>query len=312
MKKVTKEQFLKRAREVHGWKYDYSQMVFINMKTKIKIICPIHGEFWQTPHNHLQGKGCCKCGHLKTNQSKILSTKEFIERAKKKHPNYLYDETQYFGFNKELIVKCPIHGKFKVVAHNHLIGTGCPKCGILNKGPKRSTTEIFIEKANKIHSNKYDYSKTKYVLANKNVEIICPVHGVFLSTPNKRLSGRGCPMCKRPLGEIFVEQILTSNNYKYLPQYKIKVKSKIRLNLFVDFAVFINNKIYLIEYNGIQHYQPVKYFGGDEKYKEQIERDKLLRDFVENHENYSLLEISYKWNKRTIKSKILNFLNMLQ
>ena len=309
MKKLTKEEFLRKAREIHGWKYDYSKMYYVNLSLKICIICPEHGAFYQRPKDHLKGQGCPICGHKRTNNSKRLSTSKFIIRAKKKHPEYLYEKTIYNGFDKLVLISCPRHGDFSVKAHNLLTTTGCPKCGLENKGPKRLSTSNFIKRANIIHNNKYDYSKVKYVKAQEKVEIICPKHGSFFQTPNKHLIGRGCPICSKSIGENFIASILKENNYDFEHQYKISINKSDQKSLYVDFKITIQNKIYLIEYNGVQHYRPVEYFGGVQKFIKQQKRDNLLRNFVLKHSEYNLLEIDYRWNKNTIKSKIINFLN---
>lgn len=93
MKKLTKEEFIRRAREIHGWKYDYSKIYYINGSIKVCIICPKHGEFWQSPKDHIKGRGCPKCGHERTNNSKKLTTETFIERAKQKYKNYSYENS---------------------------------------------------------------------------------------------------------------------------------------------------------------------------------------------------------------------------
>lgn len=310
MKQITTKEFIERSIKVHGNKYDYTKVAYKGKDTKVCIICPIHGEFWQTPNNHWQGKGCSKCGHDKTNKSKILSNEEFIRRANKKHSNkYIYDKTKYCGFDKDVIVTCPEHGEFLVNAHQHISnGTGCPVCARLNKGPSRSTTIEFIKKAIEIHGDKYDYSKVNYTLATNKVEIVCPKHGSFWMTPNKHLIGECCPKCAETKGEQLVSKILSDCNYDFQTQYIINVDSNIRKNLRIDFAIFNNNDVYLIEFHGIQHYQPVEYFGGIPKLIEQQNRDNLLRTFVLNNNNYKLLEISYLWNSNTIKSKIIKFL----
>jgi hypothetical protein len=73
-KALTKQEFIKRAQKVHGDKYDYSLVEYKNNKTKVKIICPIHGVFEQLPINHLKGFGCCACGHIKTTQRRFGTT----------------------------------------------------------------------------------------------------------------------------------------------------------------------------------------------------------------------------------------------
>ena len=75
----------KKLKRFIGDKYDYSKLEYVNAKTKVCIICPIHGEFWQTPYEHLSGKGCRQCGLIKQGQSRRLTTEQFIEKAKEVH-----------------------------------------------------------------------------------------------------------------------------------------------------------------------------------------------------------------------------------
>lgn len=312
MKKKTTEEFIQEAKKIHGDTYDYSKVVYNKSTEKVCIICPKHGEFWQTPKGHLKGLGCCKCGHERTNASKVLSLKEFIERAKEKHGDkYNYDKTVYKSFKEDVIVTCPIHGDFNVNPHRHIsAGVGCPDCAKIAMGPKRLTTEEFIEKARKIHGDFYDYSKVNYVLAQTPVTIICPKHGEFQMTPNKHLNGENCPRCSASKGERFIDRCLSTLNINFIPQYTLKFDNDLREHFRIDFCIN-SDKIYLIEYNGIQHYFPSEYFGGEEKFKEQQLRDQLLRDFVNKNSNdYELLEIDYRYNKFTIITKILNFLKV--
>ena len=79
--KKTKEQFINEAKSIHGEKYDYSKVEYVNNSTKVRIICPIHGEFYQTPKSHLHGNGCPRCGIIKRSNSKSYTTKSFIKKA---------------------------------------------------------------------------------------------------------------------------------------------------------------------------------------------------------------------------------------
>jgi hypothetical protein len=195
---MTSNDFIKKAREIHGNKYDYSKVEYINSKTKVCIICPIHGEFWQIPYSHLKGFGCCKCGHDRTNNSKFSNISTFIEKAKKVHGDkYDYSKVEYERSNKKVCIICPIHGEFWQTPNKHLCGDGCPKCGHKHTWDKRGriTTEEFIERARKVHGDKYDYSKVEYVDAKTKVCIICPIHGEFWQTPDSHLQGSGCWKC---------------------------------------------------------------------------------------------------------------------
>ena len=186
--KLTTEQFIERAKKVHGDKYDYSKVDYINAKTEVCIICPIHGEFWQKPDKHLCGHNCPKC-HPYSKKS----TNKFIELARKIHGNkYDYSKTVYKGMLTKICVTCPTHGDFLVLPNNHLHGDICRKCYEENR---RKNINRFIEEARKIHGDKYDYSKVDYVNALTKVCIICPEHGEFWQTPANHLSSKGCRKC---------------------------------------------------------------------------------------------------------------------
>lgn len=192
LKSMTQEEFISKAKEKHGDKYDYSKVEYKGSQEKVCIICPKHGEFWQIATEHLQGCGCPKCAGVKK-----PSTQEFIEKAKKIHGNkYDYSKVTYVNNRTKVCIICQIHGEFWQTPKNHLHGQGCNKCAIEYKGNKRkSTTEEFIEKAKKIHGDKYDYSKVKYKNMTSKVTITCPVHGDFEQVAGYHLSGNGCPKC---------------------------------------------------------------------------------------------------------------------
>ena len=190
--KLTTEEFIKRAKEIHGDKYDYSKVDYKNTKTKVTIICPTHGKFGQTPSLHLQGQGCPKCSN-----NVRLTTKEFIKNAKEIHADkYDYSKVDYKNSSTKVCIICSDHGEFEQRPGDHLKGKGCPRCGVVSSSDKnRSNTENFIEKAIEIHGNRYDYSKVDYKSATTKVTIICPTHGKFEQTPNNHLRSQGCPDC---------------------------------------------------------------------------------------------------------------------
>lgn len=123
-----KEEFFNRCHKKWGEAYDYSLVEYQNIRTKVKIICKIHGVFEQTPNGHYRS-GCCKCGHERTNKSKIKTTEEFIARARIAHQNYYnYEKTDYRKAREKLIITCPRHGDFEQIAENHLRNHGCFSC----------------------------------------------------------------------------------------------------------------------------------------------------------------------------------------
>ena len=197
---MTKEEFIQKARKVHGGKYDYSLVEYRNNKTKVKIICPKHGVFEQTPNSHLKGNGCYKCALEEQSKRQTMTREQFIEKAKKVHGNkYDYSLVDYNGSYNKIRIICPKHGVFEQSAYTHLQGNGCPRCAIERiKEKEKLGKEKFIEKAKKIHGNKYDYSLVEYINKDTKVKIICKnCNRIFLQTPHNHLTGYGCPHCNK-------------------------------------------------------------------------------------------------------------------
>ena len=195
LKKKTTEEFIEEATIKHNGKYDYSLVEYKGNKEKVQIICPMHGKFLQTPDRHLHSSGCLKCAAEKRGFGHRMGFDEFIKRAKKIHKGkYSYIRDTFSKNDMETIIICPKHGEFPQTPDSHLHGHGCPKCKAekLSKLRKEEFGD-FIENAKKIHGDKYDYSKVKYIDSKTSVEIICPKHGEFLQSPRVHLRGGGCP-----------------------------------------------------------------------------------------------------------------------
>lgn len=198
MRCINTEIFIEKSNKIHNHKYNYSLSIYYKNENKIKIICPIHGLFEQTPNKHLQGKGCYQCGRIKQAVNETTKIHEFIKNADKKHNNYYdYSKVEYINSNTKINIICPVHGDFFQRPANHLSGNGCRKCGNQKiSSSKNSTLNIFINKAKHIHGEFYDYSKVEYLRSNKYVIIICPIHGEFNQKPANHLNGKnGCPKC---------------------------------------------------------------------------------------------------------------------
>lgn len=191
--------FIEKAIEVHGNTYDYSNSIYINTRTKVIIICRTHGEFEQRPEHHLKGGGCVTCAKLTDAINKSKPIEQFIEEANAKHNNYYdYSLTNYINSKTKIIIICPQHGNFEQTPNDHLNGSKCPQCAISLRTQTRTavrTLESFIEDANRIHDNKYDYSKSKYINSDTKLIIICPEHGEFEQIPYNHLKGKGCINC---------------------------------------------------------------------------------------------------------------------
>lgn len=131
--KLTTNEFLEKSKKVHGDKYDYHLVEYKNNYTKIKIICPEHGIFEQTPNKHLNGCECQKCANnLK------LNINEFIKNAKLIHDEtYDYSLVEYINNRIKVKIICNKHGIFEQAPSNHISKKqGCPKCQCKSKGEK--------------------------------------------------------------------------------------------------------------------------------------------------------------------------------
>jgi len=127
---------------------------------------------------------------------KRKTTAEFIVESKAKYgDNFDYSKTEYKGANELITVTCKVHGDITKCANQHL-RYGCKQCGIKSRAKTRTyTNDTFIEKANGVHGDKYDYSKVKYTKASEKVTIICKEHGEFKQAAQNHLKGQGCPKC---------------------------------------------------------------------------------------------------------------------
>ena len=253
---MTKDEFIAQARTIHGDKYDYSNVEYVNNGVEVCIICPEHGEFWQVPRYHIIGHGCQKCGGTKKS-----NTKDFIAKAKEIHGDkYDYSKVEYVNTKTKVCIICPEHGEFWQCPTNHLKGCGCSKCGKMVIGDSnRITQDEFLKKAKTIHGSKYDYSKVEYKKSNEKVCIICPEHGEFWQTPNGHLMGSGCPACaccySKPETEIFeLVKTLCSD---------VEQGNRTILNGF-ELDIYVPSKKIAIEYNGLRWHS--EEFGKDAKY----------------------------------------------
>lgn len=281
-RKKTQEEVIAKFIEVHGNKYDYSKVEYINSYTKVCIICPIHGEFWQTPKEHIKGCVCPLCADINRSKCNRKCCEEFKKQAKEIHGDkYDYSKVEYINNKTKVCIICPEHGEFWMSPQNHTIQKqGCPICGRLNRkytkhinsnakkiplskildtiekkckernisflgfveekweSTKKThlklrcnicshewkslyrnfitykhgcqtcynnrrgktltkTRDEFIQEAKEIHGGKYDYSKVEYINNYTKVCIICPEHGEFWITPNKHLAKQGCGICAK-------------------------------------------------------------------------------------------------------------------
>ena len=290
---MSKDEFVRRSKEVHGEKYSYDNVDMSNGSQKpVNITCSTHGDFPQSPSNHLRGKGCKKCYHT----GRRMSKDEFIQRAKEIHGDkYNYDNV-VMGNNSvkdKININCPIHGDFPQSPNTHLSGSGCRKC---QNDSLRLTRDEFIKRAKEVHKNKYGYDNVVMGDTNKdNVMITCSIHGDFPQSPSNHLNGMGCPICKESKGEKQVSIVLDEMNIEYIRNHRFidcsftlggkKCKK-------YPFDFYLPNKNVCIEYDGAQHFNSYDRFGGDEKLLTQKQNDKLKNEYCKKM-GVKLIRIGY-------------------
>jgi hypothetical protein len=178
MKKLTTQEFIQKAKNVHSDKFDYSKVVYTTAKNNVTIICEIHGEFMQTPDNHIRGKqGCpkCKCNTLK---NIMLSTQEdFILKAQQVHENlYDYSLVEYTDSRNKVNIICSKHGMFEQIANDHLQGKGCPKC-YSSKGEDKIRDWLKAHDINFVEQKRFSDCKFKRSLP---FDFFLPEHNICI------------------------------------------------------------------------------------------------------------------------------------
>jgi hypothetical protein len=377
VKKLTQDEFLQKAKEIHGDKYNYTKSNYKNTATKVEIICPVHGSFHQIPNSHLGGTGCPKCGYEVTKNKLSRPQDEFIRMVEKTHNGkYSYEKTKYVDAHTPIIITCPIHGDFKQKANAHLRGAGCPKCsgsyldqdyfielakqvhgvkydyskvffqggktpveiicpihgsfiqapgnhinskqGCPECGTEKAHEKVklgkdeFVRRAREVHGNKFNYDKLHYTSLRNNVTITCPKHGDFSQNAQNHLYGFGCPKCSQSRGEKIVGDILTKNNINYERQkrfthcFNIGPSGKCT-RLPMDFYLPDYNTV--IEYDGIQHYEPIESFGGQKALEGTKIRDEIKNTYCKDN-NIKMIRISYKIPFQEIAPFILSELGI--
>lgn len=298
MKRKTTKDFIEESIIIHSNKYDYSLVKYKNNKTKVKIICPIHGMFEQIASKHLIGRGCPKCAN-----NNLCTTEEFIEKSKQIHTKYDYSLVDYKNNKTKVKIICPTHGIFVQTPTSHLSGNGCPYCS----KNKKMNTESYINRANKIHNNKYDYSLLEYVNMHKKVKIICPTHGVFEQSPQNHIKGVGCSLCSNKNMRLkTIKRIVDNQNngYQISPNF-----NKNACNLFDKISEEKNIHIQHAMNGGEYYIKELGYwldgydkenniaYEFDEKYhKYQIKKDKIRQKEIELFLGCEFIRISECFN----------------
>lgn len=297
---MTTDEFIEKAREVHGQKYDYSKSVYKRLKVPLVVTCRIHGDFETTPFNHIHNKSnCSKC----RDDNYRLGLEEFLTRAIFVHGyKYNYSFVNYVNTKTKVKIKCPIHGFFEQRPEKHINGIGCPTCGAKKSSNSRLlTTHEFIKRSKETHGDKYSYKHVDYVNSKTPVMVECKVHGIFSQKPSMHIRGNGCPKCVNHESKL----------HKYIKDY---FKDIVRIEEFNKGLLHGNYEIDLffpdfnlgVEFNGAyfhsEKFKPKQYHQNKFNYAE--ERGIQLLQFWDFKETNTDLIISMIRSKLGMTQKI--------
>ena len=174
MNALSHETFIHRASTLHNNYYDYSYTIYTKMHTKVKIIDPIYGEFFQTPMAHLQGQGHPAGRYEKSSAKRRIGDDEFINRAKTLHGNlYDYSKVVYKQCDKKVCIIDPVYGEFWQSPYQHLNSHGCPE-RTANKEWLIHIDHIIplsiLYTRNKSH-NRWYTARPLYILLNSDINL---------------------------------------------------------------------------------------------------------------------------------------------
>ena len=197
------EEFVSKAKSVHGDKFDYSKCIYVNHNTKVTLICPHHGEFEQLPYVHKRGSDCPSCSKETMKANRIANRKATLEKEFREVHGDRFDYTkalkEFVDVDTPVTITCPEHGDFKTTPTRHLKGTkGCNECYRRTISSQRSKDfSHFKTKMIYTHGNRYEYDESTFTDSNNKIRIICPKHGEFFQSIQNHINSRGCPFCAK-------------------------------------------------------------------------------------------------------------------
>jgi hypothetical protein len=294
-------EFIERSRKTHGDKYDYSKVHQFKQQKKgqVIIICPTHGEFKQNPFDHYSGSGCQKCSIEWSSKVQTIPWEEVLKSFRETHrEQYEYNGDDYVNSSSIIRIICPKHGEFQQGVTSHKHGQGCPKCGRDRISEFLTTPwEEVLKSFRETHRDKYSYNPESYTLLESPMEMLCKKHGRFEQSPKSHRNGSGCPICNSSRGEKDIQFLLSDFGIDYVHQKKFRELSNYYR---FDFYVPIVNTV--IEYNGLQHYEPVDHFDGQDGLEKTIERDRIKKEYcIENGINYEIIRYDEDINCRILE-----------
>lgn len=258
---------------------------YVNNSTNILHRCKVDAYEWSPrPANVLSGNGCPKCAKLSVVQKRTKTHEQYAKEVEKIHPN-IEVVGVYVNNHTKILHKCKTDSyEWNAIPRNILNGRGCPRCA----GNERYGHDEYVCKVAEINPNIEIIER--YIDAHKPILHRCKTccHE-WVAIPNNILRGTGCPNCAASKGEKMISSWLNANNISYKPQKRF---DSCRDKYTLPFDFYLPDYNICIEYQGVQHYEPIGYFGGEETFEGTVRRDKIKEDYCKKN-NIGLIRIKY-------------------
>lgn len=290
----TKEMFQKKSNIVHN--NEYKILDFKSGNEPVKIKHKLCGNvFKQIGHRHLRGDRCFKCYG-----NKKLSKQDIVEKSNTLWNNEYEFLSEKIKYSEKTLIRHKICGyEYKQVVSSHLLGYGCPKCA----GNAPLTKDIVQERSNKIHNSEYEILSEPNGYFSK-IEILHKKCGnIFNQVIGDHFSGCGCSICNQSKMENYIESLLLENNIIYNKQKTFegcKYKNKLR------FDFYLPKYNICIEFDGIQHFKPIRFFGGKKRFILQKMKDEIKNRYCLDN-GIKLIRFNYLQDNEEIKEKLSIF-----
>lgn len=300
MKKKTHEEYVKELAiknpdvEVIGQ--------YIDAKTKIAHCCKRHNIIWDiSPSNALKGQGCNECRYEKNSTRQLKSHEQYLTEVERLNPHVVVLGV-YTGASVAILHKCKYCGKeWNIRPSDVLNGKSCRECSCQRFGQRmRKSHQQYVGDLLKINIDIEpvgDYINTDTAILHK-----CKVCGhIWPIKPNHTLAGHGCPVCNQSRGEREISGWLDESHIKYIPQHKF---SDCRDKLPLPFDFYLPQENICIEYDGLQHFEPIDWFGGEESLKITQYHDNIKTNYCKENK-ITLIRIAYNQSVIEELNKIL-------
>ena len=278
-------------------------------KIEVKHIC---GYEWNSaPSSLLRGSSCPKCSRTKVSKKYTKTTKQFIKELKIINPEITVIG-KYINSKTKIKIQHTCGYQWEAIPGNLLQGNSCPKCSKIKTSKKRAkTTKQFIEELKGVNSEITVIGN--YINSQTKIEVKHSCGYEWEAIPIQLRQGTSCPRCNESKGEKFLSKVLTSNNIPFVTQFNLVKNPKTNYWLRSDFAILDKDKktLLIIEYDGVQHFKPIEYFGGEEALKDTQYRDSIKDEYCKEN-NIPFIRFNYKQSEDYIIKVLLKQLKKLK